>query len=396
MAAQLEREPQPIRIPRPESFEVQCLIEHHLDEDERWAPLRSLLHGWDRDLRVVRHQGGGAIWYDLAVSHTLDRVFILDASFVLRELARADTTVRELPHLGGERLAALKRYDDLAVYRLSLPGGRHSMTHRFETKGKAKWIALLVDTIAAIPKDEGVILFTFKPRKGGPDFGAEIKRALTAKGIANDPKRARVQDHSGRMMPRFAWLTFGQETSLSEHSYCKNVIFVGLLHREALQVAGEWLGQKRDLWADLSGGVIPQIEAGERDHVFYQGLSRGFSRTCSSGKAGASKVWLIHNDKQMEQRLEKVLPGAQWHEWQAPWMADKPSAILSDPLVGRIASVLRNLPAKTEKVSIREIKLRAGAQEVPRKTWQTRLDAALRKSRWKAEGQSVIRNGAPS
>ncbi len=149
-------------------------------------------------------------------------------------------------------------------------------------RGENREITKEIDeVIKGIPEDEGIILFTFKPKPGGANFEEILKSDLKSAGVdleATVPvtlRDAKGNDTGVDHKPRFVWLTWGQETSISKHSYCKNAILVGVLHRSFEDLAAEMCGQSQDLVTDIPNDKLEAVRQSEIAHCMYQALSRG-------------------------------------------------------------------------------------------------------------------------
>ncbi len=348
--------------------------------------LRDLLAMKGRALRAASQGGGGVVWYDLAVPEELDNVIVLDASYAIRELVKQDKTVKSLSeHDASFRPEGLKAYHTLQISQMLVSGSRDAMTKAFRRRQNRGIVRAIGDVVEQIPTTEGVILFTFKPRAKQPDFASELRGELAERGVDLE---ATVRDHDGQSVPRFVWLTFGQETALSEHAYCRNVIFAGVLHRDRLELMGAIAGQRNDLFCDLREDDVRRVVDGEIDHVVYQGLSRGACRRTHDGVAAPMRAWIIHKDPRISVRLNEVLPGARWCRWAALGAEQtKTGTILADVLAH-----LGDVPAGQTKVSTRNLKAHLGYTKVPPRTWTDAIQALPEESGWRLLGRSLVRS----
>lgn len=111
-------------------------------------------------------------------------------------------------------------------------------------------------------------------------------------------------------------MTWGQETSLSEYSYCQHVIFAGVLHRDQLEIASAVLGQRDELYGLLPASTIKEVINSEIAHGLYQAISRGCCRMVDGNQALSMDVWLIHGNDDIRPMLEQMMPGLQWLSWK--------------------------------------------------------------------------------
>ena len=153
------------------------------------------------------------------------------------------------------------------------------MQDGFRTPSKSPLVKEYVDIIKRIPEDEGVLLFVFKTRK--VDFRKILEDRLTAAGV--DVNATVLVNNT--MKPRFAWLTHGNETSLSKYSYCRNEVWVGVLHKPRLAVHGEILGQRDDINSPVSRSFTESVYKTEIAYCLHQGFARCACRIVKGGVA---------------------------------------------------------------------------------------------------------------
>ena len=157
-------EPDTVRLPRIESAERQMEFENLIHEMRDTDALKPFLGRWDKPWRVVSDGEEGAFaWWRETCAEELQNVFILDASYPIRELCTLDPTIRTLPHLSEETLLGLKRYDRVTVHQMIRGGGRSGMTRALGGTDRT----LIDDTVAlvkSIPQNESILIFGFKPR----------------------------------------------------------------------------------------------------------------------------------------------------------------------------------------------------------------------------------------
>ena len=139
-----------------------------------------------------------------------------------------------------------------------------------------------IDIVKSIPQDEGIIFFVFKPRyENGRliSHQAIIEAGLMRNGI--DPEQ--TVENNGALKKRFAWITHGNETSLSKYSYCKNEIWVGVLHRDLIELASKVAGQADNLLHDIPYSLIQDVCESEISYCYPSGfcplcLQKSFKR----------------------------------------------------------------------------------------------------------------------
>ncbi|WP_428661388.1 hypothetical protein [Reyranella sp.] len=364
------------------------------------APIETLLDLAHEDLRVVSTSEGGAVWYDLAVPRELHNVLVLDASYSIRELCLADASIRDAEkHLDavkriGVPLSHLKDYSAVELRQLFVSGGRHSMERDYSRDPWDRKITKeIVEVVKAIPEDEAVLVFVFKPRASGPDFGRLTLSALAQAGI--DVRAQVTALEHGKEVPRdrINVVTWGMETSLNCYAHCRNVILAGVLHRSTLDLAGLYLGQRDNLTADLDSNLIHRLVRSEVCHCIYQALSRGSCRVINNGKAEAMRGWIIHKDLEIQRTLSSVMPGAVWSEWATDDQGVRGN--ITSKTAHAILAYLKALPDSVDKVSSRKLKDDLGLANVVAKTFTRSLTVALSSVvGWQTEGRSLVRVAA--
>lgn len=264
-------------------------------------------------LRVIEDKNGQVVvTYEIVVPKELESMAILDASYPIRELEKMDPTIKQGVIFPDD----LKRFDHVRLHHLKSSSGRGSVAQSFKQPKRIdrKMSMEVCDLISGLPEKEGVIIFTFKTRggssnrKASPDFQQLLADDLRDAGVDTTAKLAEGD--------RIVMLTWGQETSLSEYSYCKHVVFAGVLHRDYLQIASEMIGQMDDLCGMVSPSMIRQVLTSEIAHGLYQAVSRGCCRIVDGYQALPMDIWLIHSNDYIRPSLEQMMPGVQWLQWK--------------------------------------------------------------------------------
>lgn len=385
--AKTNSQPQMVRLVPP----VEGSLEEYralLPRRGSMAPVETLLDLAQEDLRVVPTSEGGAVWYDVAVPRELSNVLVLDASYSIRELCKADATIKDAEvHLGavkriGVSLSQLKDYSDVELRQLFIGGGRDSMERDYS---KAPWdrrvTKEIVEVVKAIPADQSVLVFVFKGRAGGPDFARITLSTLEQAGVDT---KAKVDGKD-----RVSVVTWGMETSLNCYAHCQNVVLAGVLHRSTLDLAGVYLGQRDDIRANVTGDTIKRLVNSEVCHCIYQALSRGCSRVIDNGKARPMRGWIIHKDIAIQKTLSTVMPGAKWLDWKSQHGGQ--CAHVTAKTAQAIVDYLGELPEEVTKVSTKVIRAVIGAGALARDIWADSVRAALSETAWHRVGHSLAR-----
>ena len=197
--------------------------------------------------------------------------------------------------------------------------------------------------------------------------------------------RATVTGPDGTPVPRFATLTFGNETSLSDFQRCKHVIFLGLMERDGKEMAASIIAASRDLKARAGSEEIRRAVESEYDHVFLQGLSRGHSRVCEDGQAGGSDIYLVHHDQKLRERMTRFLPGVTWVEWEG---SRKQPVGKAKATAQKAQEYLQGLPEGERRVSSVALKKHVAPHLTPRQ-WQNALDVLLARGQYTRDRRHI-------
>ena len=296
-----------------------------------------------------------------------------------------DKSIKSGGHFGDE----MKRYDKVRIHHLKASSGRDALTKDFSQykREDRRVSAEVCSLISSIPPEEGVIIFTFKQPEGG--FG--MKRTIDFKGtLSNDLKLSGVD--VGAVLPqgrRIVVLTWGQETSLSEFSYCKHVVFAGVLHRSQLGLASSMAGQADDILHTITPTNINEVMVSEIAHVVYQALSRGACRMIDGNQAHEMDAWLIHSNDEIRPLLEQVMPGVKWVAWKGKHLSATPK---QSKVTESISSFLAGRPPEEQVISTQKVKREAMLTHVPASTFTKALRGHLEDDcQWTLKDRSLIR-----
>lgn len=393
--AEMERQaagasPQALKLPERTEVELEAYLEAmtsgNPDQRSVLSPLRQLVGMSQGKLRVakVSQSGGGVLSYDIVVPPSLRNIVVLDASYHVRELEKMDSSIQPIPGFNGQ----VKRYSSVVINHLIAPSGRESTERSFTQKGRdARKMSLeVVDIIKReIPAGEPVLIFTFKPRPR-IDIISRLKDDMAAAGV--DIKDM-VQTSEGPK-PRFAFLTWGLETSISEYQHCPNVIFVGVLHRSDHDLAASIAGQRNELLSEISPGLVQEVRRSEIVHGLYQAMGRGSARGTANGEAHAMRVWLTHADELIREPLSFVMPGVVWKTRVGRFQkgGDRKTAQLAEAII----RTLRTLPEDVAKIYTAKVH---GAikqqQKTTPDTWKAAVQRVCEAGEWSIEGKSFVR-----
>lgn len=364
------------------------------------SPVVDLLDFCREELRALPTNERGVVWYQMAVPREIRNIIVLDASYPVRQLVKADTTIKNaedhLPPVQriGKKLSQLKRYDNVTLYQLFAGGGRDTMARDFEVKTERKAVREVVEVVKDIPADEAVVVFTFKDRLGEEvNYKGSLLRGLSCAGIDTDATVPTIVDGRPVQRPRISIATWGQETSLNRWSHCSNVILCGVLQRSSLDLAASFVGQSDNLLQEVTTETVKELARSEVAHVVYQALSRGSCRVMHDGQAKEMKGWIIHRDIGIQPLLSSVMPGVCWQQWKAEHLTTnegrQPGVIAST--VVKIAEYLKELPEGVDKVSTKRLKVEAGLTKVARMTFTEAVQVVPDHVPWALSGRSLVR-----
>jgi hypothetical protein len=377
-----ERKPRSFKLGPLSGEDVEKYKQAMTGHTEAATRLRDLLDISQEDLRVLANvaQGGGVITFRVSVPKELSNIVVLDASFPIRELAKLDPSIKQ-----ADCADNIVTYESVTVYQMDHGSGRSTMEREFSRRrGYNKVAREVAEVIKGIPDNQAVLLFTFK-MKGKLHYQRLLERELESNGIDIEAEIL----INGELKPRLNFLTWGQETSLNQYSFCSNVILVGLLQRSHIDIGSSIAGQTGDLLRPISNSEIREVLQSEIAHSAYQALSRGSSRVINAGKASPLNVWLFHPEREdLKGHMAKVLPGVTWKKWEPLYLPTHRSNQKAEPLAMTIKAYLDKLRDEgVEKVSLRQLKADLHLCENNRKTAQRATQKAVEST----GGQWVLR-----
>jgi hypothetical protein len=325
----------------------------------------------------------------------IDRMAVLDASIGLRILTTLSGTVQIDEDFDGR----IKHYNDVTIRQLVHRSGRGAIFKEFLARQDQRKISMeIADVVRQIPETEAIAVWSFKSRQGVMHKGK--RRAVDAlKTLEDDLKYYGIDTKAmvivnGEEKPRFAWLSYGQETASNNYLYCKNSILVGVLHRSDLDLAAEMIGEQRNLSADITRRFeVQRTECAQR---IYQAINRSACRIIKKGRAQRTNVWLIHHDENFEDLLGPRMPAVKWLEWKPNHLngrvdskAKKTSKAAAEILAGFREQ-------GQESVSTVKLKKLVGAKvgfSPVQSTWDTAVGLLRRQHKaagWEKDGRSFV------
>jgi hypothetical protein len=347
-------------------------------------PIFDLLDIANRPLRVVSDKMGIAegafISFQIAIPTELDRVAVLDASYLVRSLCLADSSMTLANHPAIHK--PVKSYDTVVGHVIQHGGGRRSVEK--SAAGDMKLFREVAEVVKTIPEDEKVLLVTFKDRRGENRYNnIRIRDRFVA-----------VLTEAGINLDRIQWLTWGQETATNAYRDTPNVILAGVLHRSEWDLMGAFLGQKGDLLAQLSKAQKEELSITESVHHAYQALHRGTCRKMRDGKAEPMRFWVFYeNPKQIMKHLTRIMPGLVWERYKnhvIPTYEQK-----TQQMAERIVEYLNALPETVCTVSCQKLREEVKMMQSKRGTFYLAVNLALESIPWRREEKSIVRIVTP-
>ena len=352
----------------------------------------------------------GVVQYQVSVPSSLNNIIVLDASDPIRDLVRYDECIRSaeelLPSVSekalGVPLSKIKRYDNLTVYRMREGGGKASVRESFKKADKRnrRVCREVVGVIKQqIPEDQAVLVILFKPisdKFGTTHFENILKADLKAAGIDLDATVDVVEEKGKPAVKkkRLQFTTWGKHTSTNDYSYCTNEIQVGIMHRSLLDLLGNAAGQAGDLNYKGEHKRLKELQLSEVAHCCYQGINRISCRQVEGNQAKPARVWLIEYSKSLEKKLETVLPGATWLEWEKKYVEDTPPKPGQMETAAKIVrGYLTGLSEGVEVLASKTVRKAVGVI-VGDRTWPLVVQMAIEGTEWRRVGQRILRGKA--
>jgi hypothetical protein len=345
---------------------------------------------------------GGLVYHQPSIpsEEHMPSMVILDASFPIRELEQADSTLKQVEGVSFD----FKRYDNLTIHQWCHASGRDSMRKDFHGAStlKSDWLSQkmaeqkvakkVAQTAAAeVPLNEAMLFFVFKPEQSSQAaYSSVLKHQLVKQGIDLQGTVSVTEfDAQGNAVqvqkPRVSVLTFGQETGINDYSYCQNVFLVGMLHREESDVVAQYVaqcnGSEREHHDTHTAHRLVQSEI---VHTIYQALSRGRCRVTVDGQGLPMKAWIIYKEKTIRQSLEVVMKGVQWKNWS--------SGKAEDPRATQLRDHLETLSPQRFPILIPEVKQAVGLSRASRQVWRTIVDQAIDGTEFSIQQRRFVRS----
>jgi hypothetical protein len=337
-----------------------------------------MMHG--HPLRIVGIGSGesAVVSFAIVVPKELQRLVVLDASYPVRVLESMD---KRITHVTG--FENIKDWSDVRVTIEKGSSGRDPLSMNFAEH--ARWA---IEKISQYPPTDPVLVLTFKDRTDTEELEQDERLEYRRRETKLIEKFRQHMDEAGVAGPdRVQFLTFGNETSLSDYKHIPHVIFLGVLHRSQTDLAGAILGQSNDLLRELDDEDVTQSSLGEQAHGIYQGLSRGTCRTMVNGKALPMTVDLRHyNPHALWKALAPVMPGC------APQLPPPPPEAHREKDAAAILTALAGL--QESAISLRALKSFTGLTHLTPMEYSRAVTHALESTNnggWMRQQRTLVR-----
>jgi hypothetical protein len=263
----------------------------------------------DHPFRMMVDGQAALVGFTIKVRAEETDMMILDASYTIHELEKADASIVDAQTLepwvssGFGTFAEIKRFDRMTIHRLAHSGARIHVVKDKAVSGSL--VREVVKVIGDLKPSDHALIFTYLKTPSGKDLAAHLKRELQAKRIATNRT---ADDGTGKLKPCLNWLTWGQETSVNDFSFCNVLILVGILHLPMIEVAVRHMGQKQSLEYTSTKDELEALGLSDRTVKAHQGVSRGVNRQTFVDAAGHTQakectVWMIERDPRIENGL---------------------------------------------------------------------------------------------
>lgn len=277
--------------------------------------LISLIDYIDREehVRYIKEQNGSLIYFKKTIPDGLERIAVLDASHMLREITKSDNSIKTI------NLKCSKSYENLKINYFKHASGRESTEkHGKDSRHSTllKEMVRIIGDIAINHTDEPILIWTFKQRN-------EINMIEVIKEMIRTSFPSLDLDKENENGERiFNFQTYGNELGLNSYVHCKHSVFVGLLHLPDASIVTYLKGQSRNMDKDVyKDGLLYKASVSEQAHVLYQAISRGSSRETDNGKCLDHSVYFYHRKpREIKRLLDKLFPGSQWNRYNPNYL----------------------------------------------------------------------------
>lgn len=298
-----------------------------------WRKAREALRQLACSMSVLQAGGGQSglvlMSYRIVLDSALKNIAVLDASYVVSELCKADPTIRDATTAA---MLEYKDYSNVLVKQTTAPSGRWQFDQRAES---ALALEEAIKSICEIPMDESILIVTYLP-KDGVDLAHHLTRKLRDFGIEADAK----------LQGRIRFTTWGKHTTDNSFSGFQHVVALGVVRQSSAAVAASMAGQRDDASYRMTAKRLGEVELSLLACNIMQAMSRGRCRKVDAqGKALPMTLHLITKELGIEALLKKAMRGLQWD------MLSTGRPNRTDEAARQIVEYVLSLPPNTERIS---------------------------------------------
>jgi hypothetical protein len=342
-------------------------------------------------LRLVALDGGesAVVSFAVVVPKELQRLVVLDASYPVRLLENMD---RSITHITG--FEDIKDWSRVTFTIEDGPSGRDPISANFAEH--ARWAIEKVKQYGSDP----VLVLTFKDRPDSEDLEKDERLDYRKRESRMVEKfQSLMLTENVEKPDRVQFLTFGNETSLSDYKHIPHVIFLGTLHRSPIDLAGATIGQSGSLLRLVEKADVWAASLGEQAHGVYQGSSRGTCRTVINGIALPMTIDARHaKPHALWAALEPVMPGC------TPILPPPPKVTSRNENAAAILAALKAVQGEgRNNISSRALKIIAGLAHLPKDDYSRAIEYAVNQqgessgvAGWMKQDRSLIRAFTPT
>jgi len=277
--------------------------------------LNAFLDNVHEPIRVVNMGRGkkssGLISFSLEIPPELSRLVCLDASAAIRRLMDIDNEIDII-----EEYYDVKSFEQMEVEQTLCAGGNN----RIRTlRTNSKHVKEIVHDLTSewLPKDAPILIVTAKPslsQKTTPE--QTIRKAMKNAGLNPGQKvtvQTRIAPLKAEALPKYNFITWGQERATNKFRHCSHIIALGVLRRDPLDLAGNIGGQHDDIGTDTitDRDYVDDVQVSEQFFRLQQLVGRGTSRRTVQGVADPSYV-KVYDQADFSKYIQRGLPNVRW------------------------------------------------------------------------------------
>lgn len=310
--AKVERAPQVVYLPERTEGQLDAYKRALKDVPGVHESVFDLLDIAQAEIRAVLSPGisGGAyVSYHVAIPSCLDRVAVTDASYLVRVLCHADTSLKPADVPSD---LTVKRYtEDNKLYILKAGGGRRGIekSARGDRKTYQEAVQIIKQHIPDTGDEQGhVLVFTYKDKPTNSRYHVSVSGLLYRMLEEAEVPNARERVHI---------ITYGNETGSNAYRNIPSAILLGVMERSAEDLYSSFIAQSFEWSKIVPPEQIEQLKVSESTHVAFQAMHRTTMRKMRDGKSLPSRTWIFYQDpRALFKGLHALMPGLTLSRWQ--------------------------------------------------------------------------------